>query len=268
MRVLLFLLLAVAANVAFAADPPIVTVPEQAPPTTTAPAPEPRPSQPSNPGLNEPLLNPASPPQSGATQSGTEQSPWFVRVLPTPKTAEEAAAESREQDTRTANERGLTTYTRYLWLATGALALVALVQAALFLWQLILLRRSVQDSAAAAEAAREAADAAGRMRTRQRPMLIPQADSCFLPSSPGFALAMSYSDNLPVVQARPLYFTQGIRSAANSTSETSAARKRQSRRATVSCTGERAVYQWTGHMKATPAITSWDTPFFNPVSTQ
>lgn len=155
MRILLFLLLTVAATAAFAADPRIVTVPDQTLPPTTTPAPAPKPSQPMIPGLEGP---PA--PQPGAGQNGTEQSPWFVRVLPTPKTAEEAAAERREQDARAANELGLTTYTRGLWLATGALALVAFAQALLFLWQLILLRRSVQDSAVAAGAAREAAAAA------------------------------------------------------------------------------------------------------------
>jgi hypothetical protein len=44
--------------------------------------------------------------------------------------------------------------------ATVALVIVGITQAALFVWQLTLLRRSVRDSAAAARAATEAADAA------------------------------------------------------------------------------------------------------------
>jgi len=44
--------------------------------------------------------------------------------------------------------------------ATTALVVVGAVQAGLFLWQLILLRRNVRDSAAAARAVAEAADAA------------------------------------------------------------------------------------------------------------
>jgi hypothetical protein len=44
--------------------------------------------------------------------------------------------------------------------ATFVLVLVGIAQAALFVWQLTLLRRSVRDSAAAARAATEAADAA------------------------------------------------------------------------------------------------------------
>jgi hypothetical protein len=70
--------------------------------------------------------------QPGAGQSGTEQSPWFVRVLPQPETVAEAAAEKREQDARAANERGVTKYARYLWVATAALTLVGAIQAGLF----------------------------------------------------------------------------------------------------------------------------------------
>jgi hypothetical protein len=153
--IMMFLLLAMAATAAFAADPRMVTVPDQTPPLATAPAPAPRPSQPMIQGLER-----APAVQPGAGQNGTEQAPLFVRVLPDPKTADEAEGERREREARAANEQGLTTYTRDLWLATIALALVALLQAALFLWQLVLLRRSVQDSAVAAAAAREAAAAA------------------------------------------------------------------------------------------------------------
>jgi hypothetical protein len=83
-----------------------------------------------------------------------------VRVLPTSKTTNEAEAERKERDERAGAEQGLTTYTRDLWLATGALALVAAVQAGLFVWQLILLNRSVADARTAANAANASAEAA------------------------------------------------------------------------------------------------------------
>src|ERR1700745_309723 len=97
------------------------------PPTAGRPAaaaPAPRPSQRVIRGLEGP---PA--PQPGVSQNGTEQAPLFVRVLPEPKTTEQAEAERREQAARAANERGLTKYTQYLWRATAALTLVAGIQA-------------------------------------------------------------------------------------------------------------------------------------------
>jgi hypothetical protein len=87
-------------GVALAADPHIVTVPDQPPAQAPAPPPAPVLPQPPIPALGH---KPEAPP--GAGQSGTEQSPWFVRILPTPKTAEEAEAENREQEARAANER-------------------------------------------------------------------------------------------------------------------------------------------------------------------
>ena len=158
MPVLLLVLLIIVARPAFAADPRVVTVPAQTPPPA-APAPTPKPSQPATPGMGEPSLVPPEP-NPGAEQRGTEQSPWVVRVLPTPNTAEELEADRREREERAANEGGLTTYTRDLWIATIGLVLVAAVQAGLFVWQLKLLRRSIGDSAIAAKAARDAANAA------------------------------------------------------------------------------------------------------------
>jgi hypothetical protein len=146
-------------ELALGADPRIVTVPEQTLSPAPAPATAPKPSQPPIRGLGEPLPSPAQP-QPGAAQSGTEQSPLIVKVLPTPKTADEAEAEKGEREERAGAERGLTTYTRYLWLATCVLTFVAAVQAGLFVWQLILLRRSVRDAATAANAANASAEAA------------------------------------------------------------------------------------------------------------
>jgi hypothetical protein len=158
MLVLLLLALVVLASAALAADPRMVSPPEQGPapqPAPTLPS-VPQPSPPSTQGLGET----AAPALPQAATGGTEQSPLVVRVLPTQKMAEEAEAERRERDERAATEQGLTTYTRDLWLATGALAVIALGQAFLFVWQLILLNRSVRDTRAAANAAAASAEAA------------------------------------------------------------------------------------------------------------
>jgi hypothetical protein len=83
-----------------------------------------------------------------------------VRVLPSPRTADEAEAERKERDDRAAAERDLTSYSGYLALATCGLVFVAVVQAGFFVWQLILLNRSVRDARTAANAASASADAA------------------------------------------------------------------------------------------------------------
>ena len=165
--------LLLAASTALAADPRIVGPPEQTP----APQPAPSPA----PGPRPAIPLPAEPPSPTQAQpgAGTEKQPLVVRVLPTQKTAEEVEAEKAERDERVAAERSLTNYTRYLWLATCALAFVAFAQAGLFVWQLVLLRRSVRDTetaanaaAASAEAARSEANAAQRMLVlTQRPKL-------------------------------------------------------------------------------------------------
>ena len=165
--------LLLAASTALAADPRIVGPPEQTP----APQPAPSPA----PGPRPAIPQPAEPPSPIQAQpgAGTEKQPLVVRVLPTQKTAEEVEAEKAERDERVAAERSLTNYTRYLWLATCALAFVAFAQAGLFVWQLVLLRRSVRDTetaanaaAASAEAARSEANAAQRMLVlTQRPKL-------------------------------------------------------------------------------------------------
>lgn len=167
MRVLLFLLLA-AASAAFAADPRIVTVPDQAAPPATAPAPAPGPPQSVIPGPEGP---PA--PQPEVSKSGTEQSPLFVRVLPEPKTAQEAEDERRELEKRAATEQDLAKYTLYLAIATALLFVAATAQAGLFVWQLILLRRSVQDSAMAASASTRSANTSEEsFRRLERPYIF------------------------------------------------------------------------------------------------
>jgi hypothetical protein len=97
---------------------------------------------------------------SEGDQRGTEQSPMIVRVLPSQRTTDEIEAERKERDERAAAERGLTAFTRNLWIATCALVFVAVVQAGLFVWQLVLLNRSVTDAKTAANAANASAEAA------------------------------------------------------------------------------------------------------------
>jgi len=172
MRTPLLLAILVAANGALAADPRMVTPPEQtpAPRVPAAPAPEPRPSTAPIQRLAEPA-NPTTP-QLPTGKAGTEQSPLVVRVLPTPKTADEAEIETKERDARATAEQGLATYTGYLWLATCALAFVAVVQAGLFVWQLVLLNRSVRDAKTAANAANASAEAAKLQAYAAQQMLV------------------------------------------------------------------------------------------------
>jgi len=107
---------------------------------------------------------------SEGDQRGTEQSPMVVRVLP--KTADEIEAERKERNERATAEEGLTRYTLYLALATALLFVVASVQAGLFVWQLILIRRSVRDTATAANAANASAEAAKLDANAAQRMLV------------------------------------------------------------------------------------------------
>jgi len=162
----------VCASAALAADPRVVVPPEQNPTIQPPPSPTPgqKPAPPPIQGPSEP--SPITPPRLNPKESGTEQSPLVVRVLPTSKSAGEAEEEKKEREERRAAERDLTTYTLYLWLATSAFALVALVQAGLFVWQLVLLRRTVRDAATAANAANASAEAAKLEAYAAQQMLV------------------------------------------------------------------------------------------------
>jgi hypothetical protein len=128
-------------------------------------APSLAPSQPPSPGAREPS-SPQKPQSNagqqapGSDQRGADQVPPTVKVLPTPKSQTEIDDEQRRADEHAANERGLTTATWALAGFTMLLAMVALGQIGLFLWQLRLIRESLDDAKIAAEAAREGARAA------------------------------------------------------------------------------------------------------------
>ncbi len=78
--------------------------------------------------------------QSPKTEKqGTQDSPFVVKVLPTPKTPEEAKDDKNDRDTKTANDRNLV----YL---TGILALVGLGQLIVYGYQAKKLRETVESA--------------------------------------------------------------------------------------------------------------------------
>jgi hypothetical protein len=104
---------------------------------------------------------------TASDQRGTDQVPLTVKILPAEaaqKDAEKAETEKTEKaaiDKRLAfDTRRLADYTWNLAAVTALLFLVAVVQAGMFVWQLLLLRRGAHDATVAANAARIAADAA------------------------------------------------------------------------------------------------------------
>jgi hypothetical protein len=85
-------------------------------------------------------------------QRGTEQSPSVVKVLPTPQSDGQVATEVKRDNEKAANERRLADFTEYLFVATVALALIALMQLVVFGWQGIQLGRTVKATTASGEA--------------------------------------------------------------------------------------------------------------------
>ena len=98
--------------------------------------------------------------ESASEPRGTANAPFFVQINPAPKSAEETAAERQEREDKSANEWRLVLWTAILALVTGALVLVAGIQAGLFLVQLRYMREGMTDAAIAANAARNGAIAA------------------------------------------------------------------------------------------------------------
>lgn len=84
---------------------------------------------------------------------GTQEVPIFVKVVPSPTTEADAAEQKEERSQSATNERGLVVATWILAVVTGALAIVAAFQAALFVWQLGYMRQGVIDAGKAANAA-------------------------------------------------------------------------------------------------------------------
>ena len=92
------------------------------------------------------------PPQTQSTQSkepapqyprGTEESPAFVKIIPTPDEQQRAAAETKREDEKAANDRSIALFTGRLFWATVALSVIAVGQLFAFLWQGLQLKRSV-----------------------------------------------------------------------------------------------------------------------------
>jgi hypothetical protein len=85
-------------------------------------------------------------------QRGTEDSPFVVKVLPTPKTQEEETQEAQDRAEKASNDRKLVAFTGKLVIATYILAAIALFQACVFIWQGIQLKRTVAATQANADA--------------------------------------------------------------------------------------------------------------------
>ena len=98
--------------------------------------------------------------ESNASQRGTEQNPFAIKILPPAKGTPEAERNEKESHEKAANERGVAIATWGLIYATLALFAAAIVQICLFYWQLRLIGRTVKDGAKAANAALENAEAA------------------------------------------------------------------------------------------------------------
>jgi hypothetical protein len=93
-------------------------------------------------------------------QRGTKAVPLAVEIVSPKEGTPEAERNEEERQQKAANERGLVVGTWGLVLATGFLVIAASIQAALFVWQLLLLRDSLADTKKTADAALAAAEAA------------------------------------------------------------------------------------------------------------
>jgi hypothetical protein len=134
------------------------------------------------------------PPANNATQPpapdqrGTDQVPITVKILPTPKPKPDADKEERERQDKAEVDKKLAfetqrvaDYTDRLVLFTVFLFCVAVVQAALFVWQLFYMRAGVRDAKDAATAALLQANA---IIAAERPYIfaLPPANNEFLPT--------------------------------------------------------------------------------------
>jgi len=131
--------------------------------------PTPTPSEKSSPQQEE---TQSTTQQTAADQRGTEQSPLIVKTLPTPKTEEEAERERQEYKEKTATNRELATFTKWLAYFTGGLVVVAALQFFTLFWEARLLRKSLATSKQAADAAKQsveiAAQTVGTMQAQDR----------------------------------------------------------------------------------------------------
>jgi hypothetical protein len=77
-------------------------------------------------------------------QRGTEQSPAFIKIIPSPKTAEETESDRKEREQKDDNDLSLVRL-------TGALAFIGFLQLLVFGWQGIQLKRTVSATKEATE---------------------------------------------------------------------------------------------------------------------
>jgi hypothetical protein len=91
---------------------------------------------------------------------GTAQQPIFVKALSDEKSADERSAEDYEQGDKRVLDKTTADYTKVTGIATGVLVIVAVLQAALFLVQLQMMRKTLTDTKNASQAAKESADIA------------------------------------------------------------------------------------------------------------
>jgi hypothetical protein len=142
-------------------------------------------------GGDKPADYPAS--HSDANQRGTKDVPLIVEILPTLETETVANEKKKENDEKAAIDRKVASETQriadYTWrlsLFTLFLLVVAGVQACLFVWQLILIKRSARDATIAAEAATANAKA---VVENQRPFVGPITTST---NNTAFAVGCGY----------------------------------------------------------------------------
>lgn len=95
-----------------------------------------------------------------ASERGTKAVPFVVETIPGYRTEAEEREARREQDRKAETDRQLILATWWLVGVTALLVLVAASQAALFVWQLGLMREAADDAKTAANASRESADTA------------------------------------------------------------------------------------------------------------
>jgi hypothetical protein len=111
-------------------------------------------------------------PRNGATQNGIAVPP-LAHADQGSREVSNACREERERLQKAANERGLAVATWVLSFATMGLFGAVAIQAALFVWQLRLIRDELGHTKTAAEAAKKSADMAERTLTEhERPWLF------------------------------------------------------------------------------------------------
>jgi hypothetical protein len=90
--------------------------------------------------------------QPASNQRGTEESPIFIKAIPTPKTEAETAQEAEDRKEKSANDRKLVEFTGALVTATWTLAAIGVMQLFVFGYQAYQLWETVKGTAEQSEA--------------------------------------------------------------------------------------------------------------------